>query len=83
MPQLCTAMSAVTEAMESDPGARRVSMRVCCGRCPSLRPVQFCWNIFGGVLLSSSGFSAKSRFGVTQSVHVSDKSSIHTSHDFQ
>ena len=83
MPQLCTAMPAVTKAMESDPGARRVSMRVCSGRCPSLRPLQFCWSLFGAVLLSGIGFSAMSRFGFTQSVHMSERSSIHTSHDFQ
>ena len=69
MPQLCTAVAAVTEAMESDPGARRVSMRVCCGRCPSLRPVQFCRSFFGAVLLSGGGFWAMSRFGLGHSVH--------------
>ena len=42
MPQRSTAMAAVTKAMESDPEARQTSMRVCCGRCHSLRPVQFC-----------------------------------------
>ena len=39
MPQRITAMAAVTKAMESDPEARQTSMRVCCGRCPSLRPL--------------------------------------------
>ena len=46
-PQRGTAMAAVTKAMESDPEARQMSKRVCCGRCPSLRPVQFCWSFFG------------------------------------
>ena len=46
-PQRGTAMAAVTNATESDPEARQTSMRVCCGRCPSLRPVQFCWIVFG------------------------------------
>ena len=41
-PQRGTAIAAVTNAMESDPQARQVSMRVCSGRCPSLRLVQFC-----------------------------------------
>ena len=69
MPQLCTAMAAVTKTMESDPEARLVSMGVRCGRCPSLRPVQFCWSFFGAVQLSSIGFSVLSRFGFAQSVH--------------
>ena len=30
------------------PEARQMSKRVCCGRCPSLRPVQFCWFFWGG-----------------------------------
>ena len=64
MPRRSTAMAAVTKAMESDPEARQTSMCVCCGRCPSLRPVQFCWSFFGVVLLSSSGFSAMFRFGL-------------------
>ena len=46
MPQRITAMAAVTKAMESDPEARQTSMRVYCGRCHSLRPVQFCWSFF-------------------------------------
>ena len=48
MPQRITAMAAVTKAMESDPEARQMSMRVYCGRCPSLRPVQSCWSFFWG-----------------------------------
>ena len=47
MPQRITAMAAVTKAMESDPEVRQTSMRVYCGRCPSLRPAQFCWRFFG------------------------------------
>ena len=47
MSQRSTAMPAVTKAMESDLEARQMSKRVCCGRCPSLRPVQFCWSFFG------------------------------------
>ena len=70
-------MAAVTKAMESDPEARQMSKLVRCGRCPSLRPAQFCWIFFGAVLLSSSGFSAMSRFGFTQNVHHANKLELH------
>ena len=76
-PHRGTAMAAVTKAMESDPEARQTSMRVCCGRCPSLRLVQFCWIFIGVVLFSSSGFSAMSRFGLTQNVHHVKKLELH------
>ena len=77
MPQRSTAMAAVTMAIKSDMEARQVSMRVCCGRCPSLRPVQSCWSFFGTVSLSSSGFSTMSRFGFTQNVHHVKKLELH------
>ena len=77
MPQRSTAMAAVTMAIKSDMEARQVSMRVCCGRCPSLRPVQSCWSFFGTVSLSSSGFSAMSRFSFTQNVHHVKKLELH------
>ena len=70
-------MAAVTNAMESDPEARQTSKSVCCGRCPSLRPAQFCWSFFWVVLLSSSGFSAMSRFGFSQNVHHVNKLELH------
>ena len=77
MPQRSTAMVVVTMAIKSDMEARQVSMRVCCGRCPRIRPVQSCWSFFRTVSLSSSGFSAMSSFSFTQNVHHVNNLELH------